>query len=37
MSRSHVETGHLFDLLGQIRKQHLIEVVDEVVQIAAWS
>jgi hypothetical protein len=37
MSESRVENGHLFNLLGKIGKQHIVEVVDEVVKIAAWS
>jgi hypothetical protein len=37
MSGSRIENGHLFDLLGQIGKQHIIKVVDEVVQITASS
>jgi hypothetical protein len=37
MSGNHVENGHLSDLLGQIGKQHIIEIVDELVEIAASS
>jgi hypothetical protein len=37
MSGSRVENGHLFDLQGQIRKQRIVEVVDELIEIAAWS
>jgi hypothetical protein len=37
MSGSRFENRHHFDLLGQIGKQHLVEVVDEVVQVAASS
>jgi hypothetical protein len=37
MSGSHVENGYLFDLLGQIRKQQIIKVVDELIEITAWS
>jgi hypothetical protein len=37
MSGSHVENGHLFHLLGQMGKQHIVKVVDEVVETAAWS
>jgi hypothetical protein len=35
MSGSHVENEHVLNLLGQIGKQHLIEVVEEVIQVAA--
>jgi hypothetical protein len=35
MSGSHVENEHVLNLLGQIGKQHLIEIVDLVVQVAA--
>jgi hypothetical protein len=37
MSGSRVENGLLFDLLGQIGTQHIVEVVNEVIEIAAWS
>jgi hypothetical protein len=37
MSGSHIENGHLFDLLDQIRKQHIIEVVDKLIEIATWG
>jgi hypothetical protein len=37
MSGSHVENGHLFDLQDQIGEQQLVEVVDELIEVAVSS
>jgi hypothetical protein len=37
MSGSHVKNGNLFDLHDQIREQQLIEVVDELIDVAVSS
>jgi hypothetical protein len=37
MSGNRIENGHLFDLVSQIGKQQIVKVVDELIEIAAWS
>jgi hypothetical protein len=37
MSGSRVKNRHLFDLQDQIREQQLVEVVNELVEVAASS
>jgi hypothetical protein len=37
MSGSRIEDGHLFDLQDQIGEQQLVEVVNELVEVAASS